>query len=394
MSKKKVLKIGIIDADLLGRANHRFPNLVCEKLSLYWKEQGAQVELLFNYDNLDQYDKVFISKVFTDTPCPEYLYDEVWLKKHPKIQIGGTGFYFDNAPNLPDEIEHHMPDYHLYDEWIIRNVEEAENIAKKQKKKFNRSSYMLQYKEYLEYSIGFLTRGCFRKCGFCVNKKYNHVFKHSPLDEFFDPTRKKICLLDDNFLGCPNWRELLEELIALKRPFKFKQGLDERLLTDEKIKMLFNSNYDGDFTFAFDNVKDYELIHKRLKMIRETNPTKGMRFYVLVGYESTDAKDIENAFIRIELLLKYRCTPYIMRFQNKNETPWKESKYRTLYIAIARWCNQANIVKKMSFRQFCLANQALKKDQTKNCTTLQAMLDFECEHPNIAKKYFDIRFGE
>ena len=129
-------------------------------------------------------------------------------------------------------------------------------------------------------------------------------------------------------------------------------------------------------------------------MIRETNPTKGMRFYVLVGYESTDAKDIENAFIRIELLLKYRCTPYIMRFQNKNETPWKESKYRTLYIAIARWCNQANIVKKMSFRQFCLANQALKKDQTKNCTTLQAMLDFECEHPNIAKKYFDIRFGE
>ena len=187
---------------------------------------------------------------------------------------------------------------------------------------------------------------------------------------------------------------MLTELIDLKKPFMFKQGLDERLLTDEKVEMLFNSNYDGDFTFAFDNISDYDLIHKKLKMIRKTNPNKGMRFYVLVGFESTDAKDIENAFIRIELLLKYKCTPYIMRFQNKNETPWKQSKYRALYIAIARWCNQANIVKKMSFRQFCVANQNLKKDQTKLCSTMKAMVDFEKENPEIAKKYFDIRMED
>lgn len=390
----KIKKIGIIDADLIGRDKHRFPNLVCEKISAYWKEKGAAVSLLLSYEDLKKYDEVYISKVFTDTPCPDYLYDEKWLSKHKKIHVGGTGFYFDKAPNLPDEIEHHMPDYHLYDEWIFNDVQEAEKNAVKKNLKFNKSSYMIQYKEYLEYSIGFLTRGCFRKCGFCVNKKYDRVFKHSPLDEFYDPDRKKICLLDDNFLGCPHWRKMLEELIKTKKPFKFKQGLDERLLTDEKIEMLFNSNYDGDFTFAFDNVSDYDLIHKKLKMIRKTNPNKGMRFYVLVGFESTDAKDIENAFIRIKLLLKYKCTPYIMRFQNKNETPWKESKYRALYIAIARWCNQVNIVKKMSFRQFCVANQNLKKDQTKLCSTMKALVDFEKEHPEIAKKYFDIRMED
>lgn len=396
------MKIGIIDADLLGRDKHRFPNLVCEKISAYWKEKGAETFLLLDYDHLDDYDEVYISKVFTDTPCPQELYDEEWLSNHPNIHVGGTGFYFDKAPNLPDEIEHHMPDYHLYDEWIFNNVKKAEenHNAKEllkpenERKPFNKTSYMVQYKEYLEYSIGFLTRGCFRKCGFCVNRKYNHVFKHSPLEEFYDPSRKKICLLDDNFLGCPHWKPMLEELIATKRPFKFKQGLDERILTEEKIDLLFNANYDGDFTFAFDNVSDYDLIHKKLQLIRKANPTKGLRFYVLVGFESTDAKDIENAFIRIELLLKYRCTPYIMRFQNKNDSPWKESKYRSLYVAIARWCNQANIVKKMSFRQFCYANQALKKDQSKNCSTLQAMLDFEKECPEVAKRFFDIRMDD
>lgn len=399
---KKKLRVGIIDADLIGRDRHRFPNLVCEKLSAYWKEKGAETFLLMDYNHIFEYDKVYISKVFTDTPCPEKFYSEKWLARHPKIQVGGTGFYFDKAPNLPDDIEHHMPDYHLYDEWIFENVKKAEEEhnakellkPEKKRKPFNKASYMVQYKEYLEYSIGFLTRGCFRKCGFCVNKKYSFVFKHSPLDEFYDPTRKKICLLDDNFLGCPQWKPMLEQLIATKRPFKFKQGLDERILTEEKIQLLFNSNYDGDFTFAFDNVSDYNLIHQKLEMIRKTNPTKGMRFYVLVGYESTDYKDIENAFIRIELLLKYRCTPYIMRFQNKNETPWKDSKYRALYVAIARWCNQANIVKKMSFRQFCIANQDLKKDQTKLCSTMQAMVEFEKEHPDIASRFFDMRMED
>lgn len=388
------MKVGIIDADLIGRDKHRFPNLVCEKLSAYWKEKGATVYLLLNYDNIKAFDEVYISKVFTDTPCPEYLYDEKWLNKHPKIHIGGTGFYFDKAPNLPDEIEHHMPDYHLYDEWITNNVIDAEQEAIKNGKTFKKENYMVQFKEYLEYSIGFLTRGCFRKCGFCVNQKYSFVFKHSPLEEFYDPSRKKICLLDDNFLGCPKWKEMLEELIATGRQFKFKQGLDERILTDEKCEMLFNSKYDGDFTFAFDKISDYDLIHNKLKLISKYKKNKSVKFYVLVGYDSTDATDIENAFKRIDLLLHYGCLPYIMRFQNKNETPWKDSKYRALYVAMARWCNQPSIVKKMSFRQFCIANQLYKKNQTTKCSTLVAMEEFEKEYPEIAAKYFDVRMED
>ena len=384
------MRIGIIDADLVSRKKHRFPNLVCEKLSGYWKEKGADVSLLMDYDHLDSFDEVYVSKVFTDTPVPSFL------KETEHIHLGGTGFFFDKAPNLPYEIEHHMPDYHLYDEWIASEVANANieaDTPEKAKQKLN--SFMQQFKEYRGYAIGFLTRGCFRKCQFCVNQKYDHVFQHSPLSEFYSGQEKKICLLDDNFLGCSKWKPLLEELIATGKPFKFKQGLDERLLTDERCKLLFSANYDGDYTFAFDNVSDYDLIHSKLKLIRKyADEKKSIKFYVLVGFESTDARDIENAFKRISLLLQYRCLPYIMRYQDKNYSPWKESPYRSLYIAIARWGNQPSIIKKMSFRQFCEANQALCKTEGKQCSTYRSMVEFEKEHPEISERYFDQRFGD
>lgn len=382
------MKIGIIDTDLLGRKKHRFPNLACEKISGYWKEQGAEVTLLMDYKWAKDYDHIYISKVFTDTPIPD------WVRETEKVHIGGTGFYFDKAPNLPDEIEHQMPDYNLYDEWIQGEVFHAKAESERVGKPFKESSFMVQFKEYTDYSIGFITRGCFRKCKFCVNQKYNHVFEHSSLNEFYDPNRPKICLLDDNFFGCPNWRTLLQELIDTQRPFKFKQGMDERILTDEKCELLFSANYDGDYTFAFDNVADYDLIHKKLKMIRKYTKSKSVKFYVLVGFESTNATDIANAFKRVELLMKYKCLPYIMRYQDKNYVSWKESEYRGMYITLARWCNQPNMFKKVSFRQFCEANQALHKTKGTYCSAMRALIDFESKHPNIAARYFDLRFEE
>lgn len=382
------MKIGIVDADLIGRNKHRFPNLACEKISGYWKELGAEVTLLMNYENFNDYDHVYVSKVFTDTPVPE------WLKETENIHIGGTGFYFDKAPNLSNEIEHHMPDYRLYDEWIESEIEKARNESLTTGKPFNEKKFRTQFKEYTDYCIGFITRGCFRKCEFCVNKKFDHVFEHSPLEEFYYDDCKKICLLDDNFLGCPNWRSLLQQLIDTKKPFKFKQGLDERLLTDEKCELLFNANYDGDFTFAFDNISDYELIKKKLQMIRRHTNSKSIKFYVLVGFEGTGAEDIENAFKRLELLMQYQCLPYIMRYQDKNRKPWQESKYRGMYVALARWGNQPSIYKKMSFRYFCEANQALKPKGAPLCSTMRAMVEFENDYPEIAKKYFDLRFED
>lgn len=64
------MRIGIIDADLIGRKKHRFPNLACMKISSFHKSKGDDVTLLTTYEDVEQYDKVYISKVFTDTNTP------------------------------------------------------------------------------------------------------------------------------------------------------------------------------------------------------------------------------------------------------------------------------------------------------------------------------------
>ncbi len=363
------IKIAIIDADLIGKSKHRFPNLVCMKLSGYWKKQKADVILKTDYNNLSIYDKVYISKVFTDTPIEDYIL------KLPNVEYGGTGFYYDKAPKLPEEIEHHMPDYHLYDEWIniqIKNGESKNN-----------------FKYYTDYSIGFTTRGCFRHCEFCVNKNYNKVDCHSPISEFLDTSRKKICLLDDNVLGSPYWKDIFLELQSIGKPFQYKQGMDERLLTDEKCKVIFNSKYDGDYIFAFDNIADYDLIESKLKLIRKyTN--KRLKFYVFCGFDRKDKwdnefwkNDLYELFERIKLLMSYDCLPYIMRFNRYIESPYKQ-----IYITVAKWCNQPQFFKKMSFREF------IKKDDERTkivSASMRGFLLIEKDIPDLINKYFDLK---
>lgn len=359
------MKIAIIDADLIGRKRHRFPNLACMKISAYHKSIDDSVTLKTDYNGLEDFDKIYISKVFTDTPVPEGILN---MKN---VNYGGTGFFYDKAPCLPDSIEHQMPDYNLYDDWV--------------EEKLQAGGKPRDYVCYRDYSIGFLTRGCFRKCDFCVNKNYDRVLVHSPLVEFHDPSRPKICLLDDNFLGSPHWRELLQELKTLNKPFHFKQGLDERLLTEEKCELLFSCKYDGDYIFAFDNVADAALIESKIKLARKyTNAV--MKFYCFCGFDRDGRwdeefwkQDIFNLLYRIEILMRNRCLPYVMRFARYTESP-----YRGVYITIARWCNQPSFYKKKSLREFAICN-GMKSSCYKYID------DFEQRYPEIAS-YYDLKY--
>ena len=369
------MKIGIIDADLIGRKKHRFPNLASMKISGYYKELGNEVKLLLNYEDIKYYDKVFISKVFTDTPIDKNI-----LKLN-NVEYGGTGFFYDKAKPLPCEIEHHMPDYHLYDEWV------QERLSNGEKRK------NLEY--YLDHSIGYSTRGCFRQCSFCVNKNYKKVLKNSSINEFLDKDRKYICLLDDNILGYSGWKDIFNELNSTGKKFQFKQGMDERLLTDEKAEIILNSNYYGDYIFAFDNIEDKNIIIEKLKIWNNHRKTKGdnTKFYVLCGYDRENKydynfwiKDIEDTFERIKILNDNGCLPYIMRYKEYENSP-----YRGTYINLSAWCNQPSLFRKMTYREFCVANQNRTKTD-KLCSQMRYMLEIEKALPNISKKYFDIKF--
>ena len=112
------VNIGIIDADLIGAKKHRFPNLASMKISAYNKNLGHNVALITDYNSdLSIYDDIYLSKVFTTTQVPQNIIDL------PNVHCGGTGFFYDKAPPLSEEIEHFKPDYHLYDDWISRLIE-------------------------------------------------------------------------------------------------------------------------------------------------------------------------------------------------------------------------------------------------------------------------------
>ena len=419
---KVTLNIGLVDADRLDNKT-RHPNLALMKISSYCKSKSHNVRLIFKEEDIssyENYDIVIISKVFTFTSTPmcllnkstaEYSSLNISIKgllekyeegrpEHTQFAIGGTGFFENGGIDLDDEIEHIMPDYNLYDDFINWMVES---------KGLERS----YFDDYENYSIGFMTRGCFRKCPFCVNKKYDKCSFHAHVEEFLDKNRPKIYLWDDNVLACSSWKAIFDELDATGKPFQFRQGLDLRLINDEKAERISKSRSYGDMIFAFDNVDDYNRIDNQLKIWRK-HSKKTTKLYVLCGFDSwidperviknhenhikkmyslldqdsRDQLDIEGIFIRIELLMRYGCLPYIMRHQN-----YQNSKYRELYVQIARWCNQPQFFKKKSFKEFCIANQDYAKSE-KICASYQAYLDFQSERPDIVNRYFDLRFDQ
>ena len=368
------MRIGIVDADLIGRKSQRFPNLVCMKIAGYHRNEGDEVELITEWKKVlcsgDEYDKIYLSMAFKSTKIPK----EVLEVKN--LVYGGTGFYYHNAPPLDPEVEHSFPYYDLYKPWV-----EA-MIASGRKRK--------EFIWYLDFSIGYTTRGCINGCEFCVNRDSKASVRWSRLEEFYDPSRKYICLLDDNVLACKHWREIFEELEATGKKVVYKQGLDERLLTEEKCHYLFNRlKYYGDYMFAFDNIADRDLIVKKLDLIRKYTDSEYIKFYLFCGFNHSKphtytedfwAQDIVDLFERIRILLPYRCYPYVMRYEDYELSP-----YRGMYVAIANWCNQPKMFKRQSLREFAYA-----KLEEGNKAVLRYLREYEGKFPAVANKYYDM----
>ena len=280
------MKIGLIDVD-----GHNFPNLALMKISAFHKANGDIVEWAIP---MLQYDKVYQSKVFTFTEDFEtyILADE--------IQKGGTGYDLHNK--LPDEIESLCPDYSLYP----------------------------QYNE----AYGFLTRGCPRGCKFCiVAEKEGKCSKQVAELKDFWTGQKEIKLMDPNILACDNWKDLLQQLIKSKAWIDITQGLDIRLMTDEKANML-NQLKVKMLHFAWDN---YEFkTYDKLKEFRShlDFDFRKLRVYVLTNFDTTFEQDLE----RIEKLKELGYDPYVMIYEK--ETAPKQIK------RLARWVNNKFIFRK------------------------------------------------
>lgn len=299
------MRIGLIDVD-----GHNFPNLPLMKISAYWKSKGAEVEW---YDPMfsGHMDKVYMSKVFSFSPDYEYHIDA------DEVIKGGSGYcislvngkeVFDKSKDieLPYEIEHIYPDYSIY------GIEDC--------------------------CYGFLSRGCPRCCHFChVEAKEGRASrKVADLNEFWNG-QKNIVLCDPNILACREWKDLLQQLIDSKAWVDINQGLDIRLMTEEKAEMLKQIKI-KQWHFAWDRYQDKEKILPKFKMFKEiTNINeRNLIVYVLCNYDTTLEQDLE----RIYTLREMGYWAYVMLY-DKEHIP----KGHDL-LKLQRWVNNRFIFSK------------------------------------------------
>lgn len=279
------MKVGMIDVD-----GHNFPNIPLMKLSAWHKNIGDSVEW-YNPLFSGHMDRVYMSKVFSFTQDYEYFIDADELIR------GGSGYCIETVDGreiyhkerdavLPPEIEHIYPDYDLYPE-----------LCK-------------------DTAYGFLTRGCPRGCDFChVEAKEGRCsHKVADLSEFWRG-QKNIVLCDPNLIACKDWKELVQQLIDSKAKVNINQGIDIRIMNDEKAEKIGQLRVDS-VHFAWDRYEDKDLIVPKFKMFKEITGWRARKtsVFVLTNFNTTIEQDLE----RIYTLRDLDYDPYVMVYDKQH----------------------------------------------------------------------------
>lgn len=95
------------------------------------------------------------------------------------------------------------------------------------------------------------------------------------LSEFWKD-QKNIVLCDSNILACPEWKELLQQLIDSKAYVDINQGLDIRLMTEEKAEMISKLKVKA-VHFAWDRYEDKDTILSKFQMFKEISKWRSLQ---------------------------------------------------------------------------------------------------------------------
>jgi len=298
--------------------NNPYPPLGLLKISTWHKRKGDIVQLVKDtphnqlieefqekekcYKKLrDHYDVIYITSLFTYQAY--YVIDSIryYENKFPNARIRVGGIMATLMPEYIKEktgLKPHMG--------LLRG---AENCPP-------------DYSWYpgLSYSLSFTTRGCPRKCPFCAVKKHEPKFivkENWPRD--IDITKKKIIFWDNNWLASKNFEKDTKRLMKFQKAgiigIDFNQGLDCRLLDEDKVKLLKEIKIKP-LRLAFDNCSEDGHIQKSIGLAQRYG-FRDIRVYVLYNFD--DGNDTpEYFYYRIKEINKLGALAYPMRFRSLN----------------------------------------------------------------------------
>ena len=155
----------------------------------------------------------------------------------------------------------------------------------------------------------------------------------------------KVVLWDNNFLASPKWKEKLQYFIDNDLKVSFNQGLDIRLINDEKAEMLSKVKYyDRNFSrrciyFAFDDLSMKDIFIEKMKILTKYIKPYRIMVYFIVGFNST----FEDDMVRFEIMREIGVDPFAM--------PYKDVKKNKKMLDFCRWVNK-RIYKSCSFKEY------------------------------------------
>ena len=298
------MRIGLLAED----CHKGFPNLAILKIAAYHKRMGDDV---FIYNPMEHYDRVYWSKVFTFKP--KYAYPI----QADEVVKGGTGF---GAPykQLPEEIDRMQPDY----------------------------SFAFKWKR--DWAIGFLTRGCIRKCPWCVvPKAEGHVRPYMDVDEIAIEGRTNLFLMDNNILASDYGLQQIEKISKLGYRVDFNQAMDARVVTDEVAKLLARTKWIDFIRFGCDTAGQVDFCERAIEMIRSHGFKGRFELYTMLH------GDVKECYERIT---KWRHPKYngkvLCQAQPMLDLESVVQNIPRWQMDMAHWCNQKQLYATIDFKDY------------------------------------------
>lgn len=288
METLQSMKIGLVDID------SKIPNLALMKLSAWFKTQGTPAQMVEPLWARG-YDQVYASQIFTWSNTPGLA---------ESAFIGGPGI--NRTPSLPQQVNDTCPDYNLYG---------------------------------IDYSMGYLTRGCPRKCSWCIVPQLEGDIRPEHDIEVFLRHNKAI-LMDNNVLASPFGIKQIEKISRMDVRIDFNQGLDARLIDKPMARLLARCKWIRFIRVACDFMEMLPIVINAVDLLRGAGYKGEIFCYVLV-------QEIETALERVNGLRAAGIDPFAQPYRDRNgNTPSDELKH------FARWVNHKAIFKTVKWKEY------------------------------------------